>query len=90
MVWLRRSCAAGRYADRLTPAEAFWYVLGNIGFGGMYLAKVPVKKALEECGLAQMTSAERFWYVLMRRGVRRGLLREGAGEAGANQGVTLT
>jgi hypothetical protein len=51
--------------DRLTPAEAFWYVLGNIAFGHMYLAKVPVKKALEECGLAQMTSAERFWYVLM-------------------------
>lgn len=30
----------------------------------MYFAKVPVKKALSEAGLAQMTSAEQFWYVL--------------------------
>ena len=50
---------------RLTAAESFWYVLGCIGFGAMYFAKVPVKKALSEAGLAQMTSAEQFWYVLM-------------------------
>jgi hypothetical protein len=49
---------------RLTAAESFWYVLGCISFGAMYLAKVPAKKALSEVGLAQMTSAERFWYVL--------------------------
>ena len=49
---------------RLTAAEAFWYVLGNIAFAGMYFAKVPVKKALEEAGLAEMTAAEKFWYVL--------------------------
>lgn len=49
---------------RFTPAEAFWYVLGNISFGAMYMAKVPAKKALEEVGLGTMTSAERFWYVL--------------------------
>jgi hypothetical protein len=49
---------------RLTAAESFWYVLGCIAFGGMYFAKVPVKKALSEAGLAEMTSAEQFWYVL--------------------------
>jgi hypothetical protein len=48
----------------LTAAEKFWYVLGCIGFGAMYFAKVPIKKALSEVGLAQMTSAEQFWYVL--------------------------
>ena len=30
----------------------------------MYFAKVPVKKALSEAGLARMTGAEQFWYVL--------------------------
>ena len=49
---------------RLTAAESFWYVLGCIGFGAMYFAKVPAKKALSEAGLAEMTSAEHFWYVL--------------------------
>jgi len=49
---------------RLTGAESFWYILGCIGFGAMYFAKVPVKKALSEAGLVQMTSAEQFWYVL--------------------------
>ncbi len=47
---------------RLSAAESFWYLVGCIGFGLMYLAKVPVKKALAEAGLAQMTGAERFWY----------------------------
>jgi hypothetical protein len=50
-------------AVRLTTAAAFWYVLGNVAFGAMYFAKVPVKKALAEAGLAEMTDAERFWYV---------------------------
>jgi hypothetical protein len=49
---------------RMTGAETFWYVLGCIGFGAAYLAKVPAKKALSEAGLVQLTSAERFWYVL--------------------------
>ena len=47
---------------RLSAAESFWYLVSCIGFGMMYLAKVPVKKALAEAGLAEMTSAERFWY----------------------------
>lgn len=47
---------------RLSAAESFWYLVGCVGFGLMYLAKVPVKKALAEAGLAQMTGAERFWY----------------------------
>jgi hypothetical protein len=47
---------------RLSAAESFWYLVGCIGFGLMYLAKVPVKQALAEAGLAQMTGAERFWY----------------------------
>jgi hypothetical protein len=51
-------------AATMTAAASFWYVLGCIAVGGMYLAKVPCKKALEEAGLATMTSAERFWYVL--------------------------
>jgi hypothetical protein len=29
-----------------------------------YFAKVPVKKALSEAGLAERTGAEQFWYVL--------------------------
>jgi hypothetical protein len=49
---------------RLTAAESFWYTLGCVWFGAMYLAKVPAKKALSEAGLARMTSAERFWYVV--------------------------
>ena len=39
-------------------------MLGCIAMGGMYFAKVPAKKALEEAGLAEMTAAEKFWYVL--------------------------
>jgi hypothetical protein len=50
---------------RLTAAESFWYVLGCIAFGGMYFAKVPVKKAFSEAGLAELTGAEHFWYILM-------------------------
>jgi hypothetical protein len=49
---------------RLTAAESFWYTLGCVWFGAMYLAKVPAKKALSEAGLIQMTSAERSWYVV--------------------------
>jgi hypothetical protein len=56
--------AATMRTARLTAAESFWYVLGCISFGATYFAKVPVKKALSEVGLAEMTSAERFWYVL--------------------------
>ena len=44
---------AGRL--RLTAAEQFWYVLQCIAFGAGYFAKVSVKKALSEVGLAQMT-----------------------------------
>lgn len=49
---------------RLTAAESFWYVLRCIAFGGIYLAKAPVKTARAEAGLAEMTGAERFSYVL--------------------------
>jgi len=49
-------------AARLSAAESFWYLVGCVGFGLMYLAKVPAKKALAEAGLARMTGAERFWY----------------------------
>jgi hypothetical protein len=55
----------GQHGLRLTAAEAFWYVLGNVALGAMYFAKIPVKKALEEAGLATMTAVEKFWYVLM-------------------------
>lgn len=53
------------HAPRLTGPEAFWYVLGCIPAGAMYFAKVPAKKALEECGMVTMTAAEKFWYILM-------------------------
>jgi hypothetical protein len=49
---------------RLTAGESFWYMLGCVWFGAMYLAKVPAKKALSEAGLAQLTRAEQFWYVI--------------------------
>jgi len=39
-------------------------MLQCIAFGAGYFAKVPVKKALSEVGLAEMTGAEQFWYVL--------------------------
>lgn len=49
---------------QLTGAEKFWYYLQCLFFGAGYFAKVPVKKALSERGLAVMTGAEKFWYVL--------------------------
>jgi hypothetical protein len=54
--------ARGRVS--LSAAASFWYILGCIAFGAMYLAKVPAKKALSEAGMAEMTAAEKFWYVL--------------------------
>jgi len=39
-------------------------VLGCIAFGTAYFAKVPVKKALQDTGNAEMTGAENFWYIL--------------------------
>jgi hypothetical protein len=48
----------------LTAAEQFWYVLMCISFAAGYFAKIPVKKALSDFGLAEMTAAEKFWYVL--------------------------
>lgn len=36
----------------------------NPCFGAAYLSKVPVKKALAEYGLVEMTAAEKFWYVV--------------------------
>lgn len=47
-----------------TSWEGFWYVLGCIYFGAAYFQKVPVKKALSEYGLVEMTGAEKFWYVV--------------------------
>jgi hypothetical protein len=75
---------AGRRAHRqagkrysLRGAESFWYVLGCIGFGAAYFAKLPAKKAACEVfselqldgqgpsrGYA-LRGAEGFWYVLM-------------------------
>jgi hypothetical protein len=49
----------------LTSAERFWYLLGNIFLGAMYLRKVPAKKALSEFGLAEMTSGEKTWYTIL-------------------------
>lgn len=66
---------AKRYG--LRGAEPFWYVLGCIGMGAAYLAKIPVKKAaceilsellLDGQGPSRsysLRAAETFWYVLM-------------------------
>jgi hypothetical protein len=48
----------------LSGAATFWYVMMNIAFGAAYLSKIPVKKALSELGLCELTGAETFWYVL--------------------------
>jgi hypothetical protein len=48
-----------------TAAEGFWYLLGNIALGAMYLRKVPAKKAMSEFGLAEMTGAEKTWYTIL-------------------------
>jgi hypothetical protein len=50
---------------KLTGMESFWYYLQCIFFGAGYFAKVPVKKALSDRGLVEMTSAENFWYVIL-------------------------
>jgi hypothetical protein len=50
---------------KLTSMETFWYYLQCISFGAGYFAKVPVKKALTERGLASMSAAENIWYVIM-------------------------
>jgi hypothetical protein len=70
----------------MTAAEQFWYVLQCIAFGAGYFAKVPVKKALSEVGLAQMTGAELVCTAVHR--VRRRVLRQGASEEGAERNVT--
>jgi hypothetical protein len=44
--------------------EGIWYVIQCIPVGAGYFAKIPVKKALQDYGLVEMTGAERFWYVL--------------------------
>lgn len=59
---------------RTTTAEAFWYVLGCIWFGAYYFAKVPVKRALSDYGLAEPTGAEKFWYVVMNIALGSGYL----------------
>ena len=47
-----------------TAAEKFWYTLGCIALGAAYLKKIPVKKALSDFGLVELTGAEAFWYIL--------------------------
>ena len=55
--------SAGKFG--FTSAERFWYLLGNIALGAMYLRKVPAKKALSEFGLVEMTSGEKTWYTIL-------------------------
>jgi hypothetical protein len=71
----QRRAAGKQYG--LRGAEAFWYVLGCIGFGAAYFAKLPAKKAacevfselqLDGQGPSRgysLRGAEGFWYVLM-------------------------
>jgi hypothetical protein len=53
-----------RGRPHLTPWAVFWYVFQCASWGGGYLAKMPLKKALEEAGMVTRTSAEQVWYVL--------------------------
>jgi len=39
-------------------------VLGCIAFGAACLQKIPVKRALADFGLAELTGAESVWYIL--------------------------
>ena len=48
----------------LTTWEGIWYVVQNIFFGAAYFGKIPVKRAMQDFGLIEMTSAEHFWYVV--------------------------
>jgi hypothetical protein len=50
---------------KLTAMETFWYYLQCLAFGAGYFAKIPVKKALSERGLATLTAAENIWYVIL-------------------------
>lgn len=71
----RRGAGGKQYA--LRGAESFWYVLGCIGIGAAYFAKLPGKKAacevfselqLDGQGPSRgysLRGAEGFWYVLM-------------------------
>ncbi len=49
----------------LTTWEGIWYLIQNIYFGSGYLAKVPVKKAMQDFGLIEMTEGERTWYIVL-------------------------
>lgn len=49
---------------KMTSMETFWYYLQCLCFGAGYFAKVPMKKALSERGLATMTPGENIWYVI--------------------------
>lgn len=48
----------------LTAWEGFWYTLQCITFGAGYFCKIPVKKAMQDYGMAEMTGGERSWYVI--------------------------
>jgi len=50
---------------KLSSMETFWYYLQCLCLGAGYFAKIPVKKALSERGLATLTAAENIWYVIL-------------------------
>ena len=60
----------------LTTWEGIWYVVQNIAFGAAYFGKIPVKRAMQDFGLIEMTSAEHFWYVVQNIFFRRWVLRQ--------------
>jgi hypothetical protein len=92
----RRGAGGKQYA--LRGAESFWYVLGCIGFGAAYFAKLPGKEAacevFSELQLDGQGPSRRLLIaggrgVLVRADVppvRCWLLREGVGEEGAMGG----
>ena len=51
--------------NNLKPMESFWYYLQCLFFGSGYFLKVPMKKAMSERGLVQMSAAENIWYVIL-------------------------
>ncbi len=49
---------------KLTSMETFWYYLQCLFFGAGYFAKIPLKKAMSERELVEMTPAEKLCYVV--------------------------
>ena len=50
--------------NKLTSMETFWYYLQCLALGAGYFSKIPLKKALSERRLVEMTGPENIWYII--------------------------